>query len=335
MYESPFQTHADLLINGRDASAQYLQSFVLSMHDSNNYKFSAQELSSLSDAHFDIFIELAKNFRDEGRDSDSFKKVCREMINRRPDYTQEPCGFYMFPEPEHVFVPDQTDLARHLHPLFSIDLSMVNREWSGELHMLCPLEPGEDRQVGFATEHTDYHSALLQTNWIGFKLEGRHYRLMGDPRYFFLHEENAGLSDPYPDTRSELTTCYEDCNSSFEAVREAYRKTGYLLDSYRLHYGESVDSRDRCPFVEQIGGDVDLWTVGMNGMPLYITESEYNGIRVVYPRSPSGHPFHHVATVPTYSYQLGGPEKIIMFYEPIEKLVLFTFYSKPPCEPQY
>lgn len=335
MYESPFQTHADLLINGRDASAQYLQSFVLSMHDSNNYNFSAKELSSLTAAHFDIFIELAKNFRAEGRDSDSFKTVCREMIKRRPDYTQKPSSFDLFPDPEFVFVPDQIDLAKHLHPLFSIDLSTVNWEWSGYVHMVCPLEPGEDRLVGYATEHTDYHSALLQTNWIGFKIEDGRYRLMGDPRFFFLHEENANLSDPYPDTRSELTTCYEDCISSFAAVRDAYRNTGYLLDSYRLHYGQSVDSRDRCPFVEQIGGDVDFELVGMRGMPLYITESKHNGIKVVYPRSPSGHPFHHVATVPADSYQLGGPEKVIMFYEPIEKLVLFTFYSKPSPEPQY
>lgn len=334
MYKSPFQTHADLLINGRDASAQYLQSFVLSMHDSNNYKFSAKELSSLSDAHFNIFIELAKNFREEGRDSDPFKNVCREMIARRPDYTQEPSDFYMFPEPEFVFVPDQTDLATHLHPLFSIDLSTVNREWSGYAHMLCPLEPGEDRLVGYATEHTDYHSALLQTNWIGFKIEDGRYRLMGDPRYFFLHAENADLSDPYPYARSELIECYKDCSSSFVVVRDGYRKTGYLYDPYWLHPGRGVEGRDRYPFVEQIGGDVDLWLVGMRGMPLYYAE-ECNGITPVYPKGPSGHPFYHVATVSSGSYQVGGPEKVIMFYEPVEKLVLFTFYSEPPYKPSY
>lgn len=222
------------------------------MHDGKKYKFPAEELPSLSEAHFSIFIELAKYFRSEGGDDFHFREVCRKMIERRPDYTQEPAGLYPFPDPEFVFVPDQSDLAKHLYPLFSIDLDTVNPEWSGVLHMLSPLEPAEHHLVGFATEHTDYHSALLQTNWIGFKLENGRYRLMGDPRYFFLHEENADLSDPYPEARSELTEYYEQRNAAFAAVREAYNKTGYLLDPYRLLSGMNADSRDRCPFVEQM-----------------------------------------------------------------------------------
>ena len=66
MYESPFQTQADLLINGWNASARYLQSFVLSMHNGDKYKFSADELSNLTEDHFSIFIELAEYFRSEG-----------------------------------------------------------------------------------------------------------------------------------------------------------------------------------------------------------------------------------------------------------------------------
>lgn len=45
MYESPFQIHFDLLINGWNASTQYLQSLFLSMRDRNKYKFFADEPS--------------------------------------------------------------------------------------------------------------------------------------------------------------------------------------------------------------------------------------------------------------------------------------------------
>lgn len=326
MYESPFQTYADLLINGWNASARYLQSFVLSMYDGDKYKFSAEELSNLSETHFSIFIELAKYFRSEGGEALPFREVCRQMIERRPDYTQEPTGLYPFPDPEFVFVPDQSDLTKHLHPLFSIDLSLVNPEWSGSLHMLSPLEPAEHRLVGFATEDTDYHSALLHTNWIGFKVENGRYRLMGDPRYFFLHEENVDLQDPYPYARSELVDFYEQQNTAFVAARAAYNKTGYLFNPDKLVLGESLDSRDRCPFVEQIGGDVDAGQVWAGSMSLYIAESMHDGITPVYPRSPSGNPFYHVASVPAYYYQQMGADKVIMFYEPIEQLVLFSFH---------
>lgn len=326
MHESPFQTHADLLVNGWDASAQCLQSFVLSMHDGDKYKFSAKELSSLTEAHFSIFIELSKYFRSEGGDSLPFREVCGQMIERRPDYTQEPAGLYPFPDPEFVFVPDQADLAEHLHPLFSIDLSMVNPEWSGSLHMLSPLEPGEHRLVGFATEGTDYHSALLHTNWIGFKVENGRYRLMGDPRYFFLHEKNIGLPDPYPDARSELVDYYQQQNTAFAAAREEYKRTGRLFWPDGLVQGLKLDDRDWCPFVEQIGGNVDVGQVWAGSMSLYIAESTQNGICSVYPRSPSGKPFFHVASVPAYHYQQMGADKVIMFYEPVEQLVLFTFH---------
>lgn len=90
--------------------------------------------------------------------------------------------------------------------------------------------------------------------------------------------------------------------------------------------GARVDSRDLCPFVEQIGGDVDIGQVWAGNMPLYISESRPNGISPVYPRSPSGNPFYHVASTSANSYQQMGADKIIMFYEPVEQLVLFTFH---------
>lgn len=36
------------------------------------------------------------------------------MIERRPDYRELPVGLYPFPDPEFIFVPDQSDLAKHL-----------------------------------------------------------------------------------------------------------------------------------------------------------------------------------------------------------------------------
>lgn len=101
------------------------------------------------------------------------------MIEQRPDYNERPYFLYPFPDPKDVFVPDQAELSQHLHPLFVINLYAVNPEWSGYLFMLSPLEPDEHHLVGDATEDTLYHSKMLQTNWIGFKLENGRYRLMG------------------------------------------------------------------------------------------------------------------------------------------------------------
>lgn len=92
--------------------------------------------------------------------------------------------------------------------------------------------------------------------------------------------------------------------------------------------GASVDSRDLCPFVEQIGGDVDIGQVWAGSMPLYIAECGSNGTSTVYPLSPYGNLFYHVASAPANSYQQMDADKIIMFYEPVEQLVLFTLNWK-------
>ncbi|MNC83546.1 hypothetical protein D3C75_1375630 [compost metagenome] len=55
-------------------------------------------------------------------------------------------------------------------------------------------------------------------------------------------------------------------------------------------------------------------------------ESAKNGVTAGYPRSPAGRLFHHVASVPAHHYQSWGADLIMMFYEPVEQLVLFTFY---------
>jgi len=43
-----------------------------------------------------------------------------------PDFSKVPTGMLPFPPVEDVFVADQLELADHLHPLFSLDISTVN-----------------------------------------------------------------------------------------------------------------------------------------------------------------------------------------------------------------
>lgn len=41
------------------------------------------------------------------------------------------------------FAPNELFLVEHLHPLFSIDASIIDPAWSGQLHMLSPIESSE------------------------------------------------------------------------------------------------------------------------------------------------------------------------------------------------
>lgn len=240
-------------------------------------------------------------------------------MSTTPDFKQLPTGAVAFPEPSAVFVADQQGLARHLHPLLSIDASMVNPEWSGQLHLLSPLEPYEGL-VGELTEDWELHSELLKTNWIGFKLEDGRYRLCGDPRYFFLDEGNTQLHEGRPDLQQELLQHYAEQQAAFEANRQFYREHGHLA---RTDWGS-----DPVEFIDTLGGELDgraNWVETVE-FPMDVVEvDDDSGDSSVWPLSPAGRRFHHVLSVPGWHYRSAGADRIVMFYEPVDGLVLFTF----------
>jgi len=326
MSESAFLRYKDVLVNDYSASAKCLRSIVLSMRDRDRYVVTADDLGQLSSEHFDAVQALLSAYK-IGLDKDpEAGAVLREIEQRWPDYRQVPYGLYPFPDPETVFVPEQAELIEHLQPFFGIDLSVVNPDWSGYLTMLGPMEPTEHQFVGQATEETSWHSPLLHTNWIGFKVEEGRYRLMGDPRYFFLHADNQHLADPYVEARTSLLEMYADQKAAYEAAKKLYQNSGRLFSPSALAENIPLYDVERMTFVEQIGGVADYLKFPISSLSLSYVESEEHGVTAGYPRSPAGHLFHHVASVPAHHYQSWGADLIMMFYEPVEQLVLFTFY---------
>lgn len=326
MSESPFLKYKDVLVHDHSASAKCLRSIVQSMGGQHIYAVIADDLKHLNPEHFEPAQALLSAYK-EGVDQDrESADVLREIEKHWPDYRYVPYGLRPFPDPETVFVPDQTELINHLQPFFGISLSVVNPEWSGYLTMLGPKEPTEHQHVGQATEHTSWHSILLHTNWIGFKVEEGRYRLMGDPRYFFLHTDNEQLSDPFEDARESLLELYADQKTAYEAAKELYQTSGRLYLPSALVEKTPLYDVERMTFVEQIGGVADYLKFPNSSLSLGYEKNEKTGITAGYPCSPAGRAFHHVASVPAHHYQSWGPDLIMMFYEPTEQLVLFTFY---------
>jgi hypothetical protein len=88
-----------------------------------------------------------------------------------------------FPDASEVFNEPIAQYAKHLHPLISIDLSVIDSSWSGWIHVVSPIEP-YNGCVGEYT--TSFHNDYLRENWIAFCLENGRYSLLGDIRYFLL-----------------------------------------------------------------------------------------------------------------------------------------------------
>jgi len=107
-----------------------------------------------------------------------------------------------------------------------------------------------------------------------------------------------------------------------------YQETGQLFSPLELAENYPQYDLERMAFVEQIGGVADFSKFPISSLTLGYASIENGGITAGYPISPAGRPFHHVASVPAHHYQYLGADLIMMFYEPEEQLVFFTFYNE-------
>lgn len=232
-------------------------------------------------------------------------------------------GMRVYPGPAEVFVAEQVDLVRHLHPLISIELAEVNPAWHGWIHLLSPLEPA----TGLLGEHTGaFHAALQCENWIGFAMEGDLYRMLGDVRYFARATTPEELPDPDAGFRVDLDDHCAAQERSYRARRDAFRRAGQgRLVTDDDHYGVSFNT-----LLEQLGGPA-VEGGNWETLGLFPTEREDGDFGEdgdagqVWPISPAGNRFHFVAAVPGYHYRESGADWILLFFEPVERLALLTF----------
>ncbi len=222
-------------------------------------------------------------------------------------------GLRVYPDPADVFVADQQDLARYLHPLVSIDLNEVDDDWHGWIHLVSPVEPA---QVCLGSFTKDFHSPLQVENWLGFAMEGDRYRLTGDLRFFAKATTPEELADPFPGFREEVDELYEVEERSYQAHRDMYRRDGELL---RLSPDGTVMSGPN-EVLDVLGGDPyegNWFTTGD-----FPCETDDDGI---WPISPAGNRFWYVAETPGWNYRNSGADSILLFFEPVQRLALLTF----------
>lgn len=265
----------------------------------------------------------------------------------------------IFPEAASVFAAPVEKYAQHLHPLLSIDLSVVNPAWSGVVHLISPVEP----YSGFMGEYTQaFHNDYLKTNWIAFKLNAENrYELLGDFKYFALEnvvldtpidspEESESAINAYremfdedfmellentpKDYRQELEAHYAQSHIGYRQAKEKYAKYGGL---YGDNGGETLAEKreyftEPWNFLDQLGGTTGWanWTSYCEDFGIKLNAGYYDeGLEDdIYPISPAGNRFYFIAGVPAWHYitnGYSGADWIVMYYEPIERIVWFTF----------
>ena len=229
-----------------------------------------------------------------------------------------------FPCMEDMFVPEQPWLKAHFLPLISIDLSALNPKCQGQtVHMINPFEPYE----GLIGEDTEaHHNEFTATNWLAF-------RLREDNRYEFLGNKGFFIRSPVNGYGGEMEEYAEEMRDCHQKNREYFEKNGILVNFRWLEDGEEPEREN---FLAELGGGFlySNWTETSEipkaftltlppaGMKLAdLDELPYNGIEIAY----NGNPFHYIAGVAGYNYCSSGADMILLMYEPVSRIVLFTF----------
>lgn len=226
-----------------------------------------------------------------------------------------------FPSIDDIFVDNQPWLKDHFLPLISIDLGMLKDEWRGQvLHMLNPFEPFE----GYIGECThEYHNEFTGENWLAFKLtDNNQYEFLGDEGYFERSPiyQNSDVFDE--EILEEYNEIIDESMTDYQKSQEFFVKTGKLAN---IHVSKLDGEIIQKNWLDNLGGDFSKvygnWVSGEP--PKAICKKMQDGeiISINY----QGNPIYFIAGVPAYNYGCGGADWIVMLYEPINKIVLFTY----------
>ena len=227
-----------------------------------------------------------------------------------------------FPKAEDIFVEEQPWLKNHFLPLMSIDLAEINPDWAGQkVYMLAPFEPYEG-YIGDNT--TEYHNEYTAPNWLAFRLtEDNKFEFLGKEGYF----ERTAIH--HWDFDSEEEKEFQEMKEKYLQNKEGFAEYGYIPSrSYKdkegnIHKGNLLDILGG----HIIGGNW-VGTISSKEYPKafdmkleYENQSSPDWIKISY----QGNPFYFIADTASYNWCGGHIDGIIMLYEPVSRIVLFTF----------
>ena len=240
----------------------------------------------------------------------------REEIQELNDHLQA------FPKAEDIFVKEQQWLKNHFLPLMSIDLAEINPEWAGQkVYMICPFEP-YDGYIGNNT--TEYHNEYTAPNWLAFRLtDDNKFEFLGKEGYFWrtaIHQW---------DFDSEEEKELQEMQEGYEKNKINFEKYALLVS---LQYPEYNGKPNFTKFLDHLGGDIlsgnwqgaidyDQYPKAFDMKLEYENQSSPDWIKISY----QGNPFYFIADTASYDWCKGHIDGIIMLYEPVSRIMLYTF----------
>ncbi|MBX7155856.1 MAG: hypothetical protein U0Y96_03760 [Candidatus Kapaibacterium sp.] len=163
-----------------------------------------------------------------------------------------PSYIKMFPDSINVFADKVHEHENVLFPLFSVELSYINPEWSGQVHMLQFNE--DPYNTGTADTFNEYCKDCM----IGFDVVDGKYSFKTDFRYFNLSDDWAACfqktKDSFHKTRDYFISTRELQNPDGDVVNEVAKIGG---EPTWIQTDETPEDPDGTPmtFIAQVYSD--------------------------------------------------------------------------------
>jgi hypothetical protein len=269
-------------------------------------------------------------------DSESRQAICNHQraltMNGQALYSAT--EYYRpFPEPRDVFADRIDEHVEYLLPVGTLSLQHLSPEWSGELHIVLPIEPVGG--YGYLGERSEaYHNYLCRANWLGYFIRDNRIRLACDFRYFHkaYYAENPPDDEVYAEEAAELPSHYADTRQQFAACAAHFRQHGWLCADPEKWSPERDPEMYRRTLVQDLGG-VSFdgnWSCDDDGFPFSRYPDQYEDRGKMYecervlPRTEDGRDFVYIGEVENWNYIGQTNGMLVVFYDPKDQIVLTT-----------
>lgn len=186
--------------------------------------------------------------------------------------------------------------------------------------MLNPFEPLEG-YIGMNTH--EYHNEFTGENWFAFKLtDDNQYEFLSNEGYFErspIHQNSDILNEEILEGYNEII---DESMTDYQKSQEFFVKTGKLVN---IHVSKLDGEIVQKNWLDNLGGDFSKfygnWVLGKPPKAIFkkMQDGEIESIEY------QGKPLYFIASVPSYNYGCGGMDWIVMLYEPISRILVFTF----------
>jgi|GEM_PF-5831952 len=230
--------------------------------------------------------------------------------------------FELFPTPEQVFFDNVEKHSEVLIPLLTIDLKDINAAFNGMAHFILPLEPFDT----LGLETGKYHTYYSRCNWIAYKLKEGKYSLETSFNYFQYNyiKSHPDFKNHFDGTEGYLELLPKNLGDEFKKIKNNFLK---IKKQFSVC---SEPPKDLLKYFETYSE------------PFQYIDNTFPNERssldnVAYPITKDGRAFKYIGAIDVTDLSYYDKDRklisfnadfsIIMYYDPVDNIVLNTFFS--------